>query len=249
MPGLTGLAGLIGLSGLVGGYPEKVLSYNPIAYWPLWETVGGTAVDLVNSPAQDGAYTGVTLGQTVTDANGVSFLCPLFDGANDFVNIWTPTFRDAFNGSEGTAMIWARVFNIGVWTDGIERKTLRLRVDATNEIHVFHRMAVNNRLQSKYEAAGVIELENSDGHVELNWLPLAITWSAITDEVRHYIAGSQEGLTDVGLGVWAGLLDNTRTVIGAFNTGPGQVWYGWLAHCAVWDTPLTDSQIADLAAV
>jgi hypothetical protein len=226
------------------------LGYDPIAYWPLYETAGATAECLVNS-AQSGAYTGVTLGQTVTDANGVSFVCPLFDGANDFANIYTATFRDAFDGSEGTAMIWCRVFNVGVWTDGSTRRSYNFRVDVNNRV-IMGRDAANNRNQSNYIAGGANEQQNMDGLTSTDWMHVGVTWSissGVNGEVKHYLDGSQNGVTDTALGVWAGNLDNTRTVIGASSTVPIFVWYGWLAHCAVWDTALSAATIADLATV
>ena len=61
---------------------RKVLDYRPIAYWPQWESAGSAARCLVNT-AQNGAYTGVTLGQPgAVDGD----LCPYYDGANDYTN-------------------------------------------------------------------------------------------------------------------------------------------------------------------
>ena len=50
-------------------YSEKVLALSPIAYWPLWEAAGAVAED-ISGNGFDGAYTGVTLGQTgIGDGN------------------------------------------------------------------------------------------------------------------------------------------------------------------------------------
>ena len=236
---------LTGAGPSAAGYIAKVKSYNPIAYWPLNETTGSTAVCQVNT-AQNGTYTGVTLGQTVTDASGVSFICPLFDGANDFANIYTTTFRDAFDGAEGTAMIWARVYNVGVWTDGNNHVMGTLRVDANNQIFL-KKDNTNNRKELVYEAGNVTETGVETGLAIIDWMQLFLTWSATTDEVKQYRDGSQVGITLTVLGAWAGQLVNTNTIIGSFDTGPTNPWYGWLAHCAVWDTILTQPQIADLA--
>ena len=45
----------------------------------------------------DGAYTGVTLGQ---DGIGDGNTCPLFDGANDFLDFYSAGFSSAFNGDQ-----------------------------------------------------------------------------------------------------------------------------------------------------
>ena len=96
-----------------GGYSDKVLGYSPIAYWPLWEASGATAED-ISGNGFDGAYTGVTLGQEgIGDGN----TCPLFDGANDYVDIYSAGFAGALMRLRVPLTGWMKVFNAGVWTD------------------------------------------------------------------------------------------------------------------------------------
>lgn len=223
-------------------YAEKVLGYGPIAYWPLWEAAGPTAVDQVNSPAQDGAYTGVTLGQPgIGDGN----TAPLFDGANDFVNVFSGAFQGAFNGAEGTCAIWCRVFNAGVWTDGAFRVAVMLKADNVNYVQL---AKLNpNQVRSIYVAGGVFETI-ARALVTTAWFHYAITWSVVGNIVRNYVDGAM--LSSAGLGVWVGALQALETTLGASNAvAPGNPWHGWLAHAAVWDTPLTGPQITDLATV
>lgn len=228
-------------------YYEKVLGYGPIAYWPQWERTGAAATCQVNS-AQNGAYVGVTLGQVgIGDGN----VCPFYDGANDLANIYSGTLAGRFNGPEGTAMIWARVANAGVWTDGAFRYSFNLWVDVNNHVNI-QKMNVNNTIRFRYMAGGVADDVTVGGLTRTDWMVLLVSWSAsagITGEVRAYIDGIQQGITQVGLGVWAGNLGNTTTCIGAANTIPTFVWHGYLAHCAVWDRALSPAQIAGLAVV
>jgi len=45
-------------------------------------------------------------------------------------------------------------------------------------------------------------------------------------------------------------LDATKTLIGAYSTTVGTTgWNGYLAHAAVWSTPLTANQVKRLAQV
>lgn len=232
----------LGVGG-AGGYSAKVLGYSPIAYWPLWEASGSVAECLVN-PLQNGAYTGVTLGQEgIGDGN----TCPLFDGLTDFVDIWTATFRNAFSGTEGTAMIWAKVFNVGVWTDGQWRALLNLRADANNTLW-FVSTDTNNRLRFRYTAASAIRNRDRDGMTTTDWMVLAITWSVLANEVKFYFNGVQEGAISTS-GVWVGLLDNTRTLIGGHSTTPTNPWHGWLGHCIAFDRALPQPTVLDLATV
>ena len=101
-------------------YADKILGYSPIAYWPLWEADGSTAED-ISGNGFDGAYVDVTLG---ADGIGDGRTCPLFDGAAGYMNAFSTGLRDAFNGAEGSFAIWAKVFNVGVWTDGNNNRRL-----------------------------------------------------------------------------------------------------------------------------
>lgn len=240
---------------LFGGreYYKKVLATGPIAYWPQWEPSGGVSRCLVDS-AQNGAYTGVTLGQPGIGDGRTS---PFFDGANDFNNVFTPTFRDRFaltnHGapgavSEGAVMVWARVANAGVWTDAVNRRPLSLVVvNGVNDVY-FQKRAGANQFLFVYTAGGVTHFLT----IALNtilWFNAMITWSASADEVRFYLDGVQQGVTLNGLGVWAGNLAATRTIIGAQVTMPAEVFHGYLAHGAVWDRALSPAEIAQLAVV
>ena len=245
---LTGAGPSVG-----GSYAAKVLSYSPIAYWPLWEPSGGVAECLVN-PAQNGAYTGVTLGQP---GIGDGRTCPLFDGLNDYVNIYTTTFRDKFaltNNdtdpiSEGTVMIWARVANIGVWTDGLYRHMVNLQVD--NDNRIFIRKDDSDRVHWRYEAGNVQENARVVS-ADLGWINYSLTWSksaGANGEVRYYRSGGVADPMDTALGIWAGNLSNVDTCIGAVDTTVKEPWYGWLAHGVIYGRALLPPEIADLAVV
>lgn len=225
-------------------YWAKVKSLSPIAYWPMWEASGAVATD-ISGNGRNGAYTGVTLGQT---GIGDGRTCPLFDGANDFNNIYSVSFRDAFNGGEGTVALWAKVSAGGVWTDGTVRYLIYLTVDANNFVYV-RRSSVNGFADWIYKAGGTQETVQLGSLSTTDWFHMALTWSATSDEMIAYYNGSQTGSTQTGLGVWAGNLGALSTLIGAINQVPANVWSGYLAHCAVWDSALTDAQVSSLAAI
>lgn len=228
-------------------YHQRVLAMDPFAYWMLDEKSGAVAYDLVSgrvAGAQNGAHTGVTLG---ADGIGDGRACPLYDGANDVTNIYSVTFRGAFDGTEGTAAIWARVSAAGVWTDGSYDWAVRLFVDVNNGVDLY-KTNVNNLFQASYKAGGTTKARNITCN-ETTWLHFVITWSASADKVIAYKNGVQEGATLTGLGVWAGNLIATATCLGASSTGPGSPWNGYLAHGAVWDRALSADEVADLAVI
>ena len=236
---------LTGAGPSAGSYIAKVLSYNPIAYWPLNELTGATANCLVNA-AQDGAYTGVTLGQTVTDANGVSFICPFFDGANDFVDIYSATLGAAFDGGEGSIMIWMKVNAAAVWTDGINRVMMHLGTNATDNYLRMMKESANNRVQWIYNADGTLDSDTKTGLSDTDWVMVAMTWSATGDLIQYFYDGALED-TDTGLGTYDNGLVENFTNIGSQTETPGLLWHGWLAHPAILGRALTVPEIADLA--
>ena len=248
------MAGVSGVSAVqtqpFGGktyYYKKVLSYGPIAYWPLWEPSGAVAQCLVN-PAQNGTHSGVTLGQ---QGIGDGRTCPYYDGANDHTNTYSVALDAAFNGAELSFVIWARVDAAAVWTDGIARLAIHFRVDADNRVYIGKDL-VNNQLDFLYEAGNVLERVQYNIGAPTSWLSLGITASAsagVDGEVRAYVNGTQVGATQTTLGVWAGALDATRVCIGAFNTAPTLVWSGWLGHGAVFNRALAPAEMAALAVV
>ena len=229
-------------------YHQKVLSYDPIAYWPLDEKQGTVAYDWVSgrvAGAQNGAYTGVTLGQPGIGDGRTS---PLFDGANDYVNVYSTTFRDAFNGAEGTLMAWAKVSGVGVWTDTVLRYISAIYIDASNYVLV-RKATVANKLEWIYVAGGINETVSKTPISETGWMCLGLTWSKTADKMIVYYNGVQEGVTQTGLGTWAGNPAAAYTCIGSLNTTPLYTWNGYEAHVAVFGSALPPAAMLDLATV
>ena len=225
-------------------YMQRVLATDPIAYWIQDEKSGTVAYDWVtarSNGAQNGAYTGVTLGQPGIGDGRTS---PFYDALNDYTNCLTPAFIAAFNGSELTLSCWTRMFNVGVWTDGIRRFAVHLLVDGNNRVYLFKDI-VNNVLEWNYTSGSVANTRQRAAVATTDWFHMGLTVSKTTNEVRAYYQGVQEGATMGGLGVWAGAL--IRAIIGADIATPLRVWHGWEAHVAVWNRALPPAAMADLA--
>lgn len=205
-----------------------------------------TLFDSISMPTPlHGLYTGVNLGR---QGIGDGRTSPYFDGANDYVNIHSAALASLFNGAEGTLAIWAKVNNSGVWTDGGGHIAVQLKSDADNIIYIYKPLA-SKILSILYCANGVtseIRLTNAQ---YMGYHHYAITWSKSRDEVRAYVDGAQVGATVTGLGVWAGSLSSTLTMIGAQNNVPLAVWNGNLAHCALWNMALSPYEIRRLSEV
>lgn len=231
---------------LLGGwkYYKKVLGTAPanlIAYWPLWDASGSVATD-ISGNALHGAYVSVTLGQP---GIGDGRTCPLFDGINGYVNIWSAGLASAFNGAEGTLAIWCKVYNAGVWTDASYRCLAVLRSDGNNQVRLF-KQNTDNDLYAAWIAGGGWYGRTVASGGPAGWFHFAITWDKAGDLVRVYFNGTQIGTDQTGLGTYAGAM--TDAFIGEYAASDS-LWNGYLAHAAIWTTPLSAAQIAFLANV
>ena len=236
---------LLGGGGDGQTYLQKLLaidSANLIALWPLSET-SGTNADDKSLEGNDGTYTGVTLAAT-TFKNGDP--APQFDGANDFLDIYSAGFNADFNPAEFTLALWVKFASLSVWTDSTARHLAILRADASNRIFM-QRTAVDNTIDISYRAGGTINnVSFTDAGGNTDWFHLAVTVSATADELKAYYNFAQIGATQTTLDTWVGALNSTRTLLGAGTQG-GSVLDGYMAYAALWKTPLTAEQIAQMA--
>lgn len=226
-------------------YLEKVKGVEPSSLIGLWlqnEQSGSVSYDR-SGQGNDGAYTGVTLGQA--GVPGMGYTSPFFDGTNDYNDIYSAALNADFDGQEGTFVQW---INVNDWEDGDNRGSLRFYVSASNEAK-FQRSSTNNRLTYTYTAGGTSNAINANAKSDTGFVPCAMTWSKTGDKVISYYDGTQNGSTMTGLGTWAGNLATTLTVIGAGSTGPAIPWHGYIGPTALWKTPLTADQIAYLSKV
>ncbi len=232
------------------GYIAKVLTPNPsvpydptglIGFWPLNETSGTTAIDY-SGLGHDGTYVGVTLGDP--GVPGMGFTSPFFDGVNDFVNIYSAALAAAFSGAELTITGFGMV-NPGAWTDGVSRRAVTFETNANNQ-HFLKKDNTNNVFEERATNGGVSRLfQIIDGGAD--FFHFALTVSESADEAQGYLRGLPIGGVLNGLGVYAGALLATRTLIGALTTAPLLPWHGWQGPCTLWSRALTPAEIAYLS--
>jgi hypothetical protein len=119
----------------------------------------------------------------------------------------------------------------------------------TPDVAQISKSSVNNRLQFLVRVNGVIDQVNVNGLSDVDWMPLALTFSDSTQdgELKAYKDAVQVGTTKAFNDPWTEALDVTDGVlIGTNTSGPANVWNGLLAHYAVWRVVLTDAQIATI---
>lgn len=231
------------LGSIVLAYTNKVIALSPIAYWPLAEPSGSTALD-ASGNGRNGSYTNVTLGQT---GIGDGRTAASFNGTTSFCNIYSASLNGAFTGGENTIAFWAKGTTDAVWSDGINRQLFRLFVDASNFVRFIK--GADNVLNASYVAGGVSNGIGGGTPGLTGWNHIAFTTSKVANQRKLFINGAQVGSTATVGGTWAGNLSSTECAIGAANVTPVEVWNGVMAHAAVWSSALTPAQVASLAAV
>ncbi len=238
--------------GVLGGYLAKLLNIEPadnIALWPLTETMGGVADNAQGISARDGAYTGVSL-NNILGPDGKP--AGLWDGANDFCNVYSPSINTVWDGAELTLHIWAKMLNSGVWTDTTFRTLFDFRTADADYINIRKSNTINDIDFQRRAGAGIDS--NIDG-VDVNaiagtdWFSLTVTISETEDEMMAYVNGSQVGSTLTGLGAWSGALTSTQCTIGSFTLNPNSVHSGYLAYAVVWTKVLSTAQILAAATI
>jgi beta-glucanase (GH16 family) len=230
-------------------YSDKVLALNPIAYWPLRENSNWnyiydqTSNGLTSSTeAVTVGVTGIGDGRTAISFNGSTSSALIYSAA-------IPGLNSLFDGQSGSLLIWGKVSGASIWTGVTYERLVQIRVDDNNRILVLRYGGNNNQLIIEYHAGGTTEGIYPDLGGTLNWFNIIVTWDKVADEVKVYVNGTQSGLTQTGLGTWTGNLDNWTCCIGSSTYTPNDVWSGSLAHVAIWDVALTQTQINTISSV
>jgi hypothetical protein len=164
-------------------YIDKVIGRGPVAYWPLYEVSGATAICLINA-AQSGTYTGVTLGQPgIGDGN----TSPSFDGTSDYCNIYSATLNAAFNRDLYTVAGWMKVSGVGVWTDGAVRYAFYATSDAVNNIVMIEKNSANNQINWTHRAGGTNKFIAATPVSPVGWVHVAMTVTLAGDVGRCFV--------------------------------------------------------------
>jgi hypothetical protein len=224
-----------------GNYLSTILSTGPIALWPLSETSGTAAI--CEPTTYNGSHNAVTLNALTFPAGTPA---PAYNGTTSYTNIYSAALASAFNGSEGSFMLWWRVSAAGVWTDNAQRHVFNFYVDASNAISM--RKETTNIMRAVYVAGGTtsILVETTQPVI---WTNTVVTWSrsaGANGEFRLFINGTQDGATATNIGNWTGAPISTRTILAAFSTTAAQ-WTGNLAFAALWTRALAPAEIATFA--
>lgn len=244
------------LGGVSGGIPEiqtykeKVQAQSPYAYWPLDEESGSTATD-ASANSHDGTYTNVALADD-TFVNGDP--AALFVAANNpRVDVSAAPF--ATNASQGAVSLWFKASSSSIWTDGVQRALINFQnnTEANKQLWQLVKESVDNRLRIFYRPGGAGKAVNRDwtppgDAPPTGWTHVLVNYgdnsSGLGYGIEMFIDGVSVGSTAAFAETWSQVVE--ISLIGmkglTFNE-----WDGYIAHVALFSTPRTPAQIAELA--
>lgn len=226
-------------------YRRKILDLfgaSVIAYLPLGEAYAPTVRDISGNSRNGttGGSTGPTLGVT---GIGDGFTALSFPGSNACVDWYSAGLAGAFNGAEGTLIVWAKVSAAGVWSDGTGRYIARLSADANNDIRIMRSQSNNNMVLIQHIAGGTSRPMYVGSNAYTNWLMFGVSWSVAAGEVFAWVNGCKFGPSLGAPGTWTGSLASTLTLLGASSTAAGDVYSGSEAHALLLNRPATEAEM------
>lgn len=210
-------------------YFEKVLSLNPLVYFPMGEMSGTIAVDYGNL-GEDATYNNITLAQPGIGDGKTSVLG---DGSADYLDFYSATLNTDWDGDEGSLLIWYKPLNVGVWSDGTLDMLVQIRADADNRIFL-QKHTANNSIMAYREAQTEAKLEIATSLSFTAFTPIFFTWS-ISSGILRLIVGDYYDDTASGLTkTFSGNLNNDFILIANDGKSSANWINGYLAHFALW---------------
>ncbi len=214
-----------------------------IAYWKMNENSWKNTSEEIKDTSVTAGH-GVAVKDATTTTSGKYNDGGIFDGDADVGNLYTTAFSNAFSGTEGTALIWAKLNSSSEWTDGLGHTIFRFAVNTDNLIRL-HKPTTNNRLNWQYIANADNDIYSKDAVSTTDWFMMGITWSDSANESRIYFDGALESTISV-IGTWAGSLATDSVALGAFTTGGANPWFGSLDDFRFYNRALSTTEISDI---
>jgi hypothetical protein len=141
--------------------------------------------------------------------------------------------------AEISGIIWFKPSNMSVTSGTTARYLAYIYTDANNNFSLTKTTAANTYALD-YQANNTDE-QTTVTLYDDDWHSLGFSISDTGDYCKLFLDGVLMG-TDTGIGTWSGAEGSTTTVLGSSSTTAADVWSGWMAHWAFWNTPLSNSE-------
>lgn len=223
-------------------YRQRVIEEKPIRYWPLDETSGFTAEDLMDQ--SNGGYSNPGALAELTGYDGLPAM--LMDNRIDFA--WTP-HRDAYLLDKGTVMCWVYCNGNTAGTQTIIDKTNGSRETGDFELSLF--------ADTLEIIASLVDDDGDKRTLRLGtltpktWTHIAVTFNG--DKFRGFVNGNHVATDDDCKATWGTDDGDTKGNTHNLNFGvmykgiiPGQSLNGSVRDVTIFDKDLSGGTISDL---
>lgn len=210
-----------------------------LAYWPLDETSGNTAINYGTLGAgANGTYGAAAAAPTLASlAFPFGGQCPLFDGG-DYVNIATAALVSGFSKLEGSLLAWFYVRNAKAYGT-----MMRLAGDNPASISVSQPGNTTGNSVFQYNNGTGVSLTRNYASTPGNWYLVAINWTKTGNAVTAWMNAVQLGETVAMSSDWTTAIYNPRCVIGAADATGGDAFDGYVAHVCLLNRPATEAEM------
>lgn len=209
---------------------------NLIQYFRMIETAGTLAND-TSSENNDGTYIDAALDAEPSPISDETM--PEFS-ANSLVNLYSAGLVADFDPSLGTVVLWLKVSDISIWSDGAYHWLLRLYADNDNYIDIFKNTTPHNQLIFIYKAGGTAVQATVTITPTAGNMCIAMTWDTALDRMRAFVDGVQQGSDHSGLGIWVGDITPFTSCLGAAVSDGTFGWEGYLAQYRLYNIEETE---------
>lgn len=221
-------------------YINTVLSLSPAIYHSLTDSSGTSAVDVIGG--MNGVYTNTpALAQSVNP-----FVCPVFDGSTEFVNLGTViAFRNwvGANFNRYSLSFWFLIDPIALG-DASFRPILYVEAAGPAFLRI-NKTTTPNRFTAIHYTSGIGYTLTVNG-LAAGWHHYALTSDFANTIIRHYLDGAEAANSNL-VGNWSAVPGSSIVCYGANNNIPSNTIKGSLAHVAWWNRILTPTEVSSLA--
>ncbi|MHA3082118.1 LamG domain-containing protein [Acinetobacter sp. ANC 5383] len=199
-------------------YQATIFADNPIAYYPLNEKLGTSAVDIMSSPANGEVYNCVMGSDAIAPLLDTSFY---FNGVDSYINLGAP---DKFLVTGSISM--------ECWIKGGSGNSFSIGFNSGL------RMQIGSPLVMIFAGAAKLSTDITTD-VEHH-----IVFTCSTTSLKIYIDGQLATQLASG-GGWTGITSNIDSVIGYAGPGKGEYFKGYLSNIALYNHELSAARVLD----
>lgn len=252
---LTGSLGPLGFLKPSGGFNYLdfiVNTHGAAEVWKLSDATNAAIIPASVNSDRNGTSSGLTLQDTTNPIASDNGLAPLFtNGTGNHVALSTTSFASLFSGGPFTFVMWFKMLNASIWSDGLIHYLLDLSgplANAAGTLRVLKVNNANNTLRTNLFLNGVLHQMNIIAAIHGNptdWVQWAISYQpGISAQVSLngvVLSTTSPSIANTWNDMPASTFDLGRAAVGLTQNHSG--WLAWLSY---FNQAKSESDLADM---